>query len=154
MCTISVHFQENLPAENESYKTRHFAVDLKEEIPNNSNIPEAIAQLFRVAKTSVQAQIQQFLGEQAFSQGKAVPALPQYQQPPQQQFQQQQRQAPQQSGSSASDKQIRFIKQLARNKGFSPDAIQNLPFQYFQKEYRDLSSREASTIIDNLNNKR
>jgi len=151
MCVVSVHFQENLPAENESFKTRHFAVDLKEEIPNNSNIPEAIAQLFRVAKASVQAQIQQFLGEQAFSQGQAVPAIPQFQQP---KPQYQQPQPSQRTGSTASDKQIRFIKQLARNKGFSPEAIQNLPFQYFQKEYGELSSREASTIIDNLNNKR
>jgi len=151
MCVISVHFQENLPAENESYKTRHFAVDLKEEVPNNSNIPEAIAQLFRVAKASVQAQIQQFLGEQAFSQAQPVPAIPQYQQPQQQYPQPQQRS---QGGSLASEKQIRFIKQLARNKGFTQDVIQNLSYQYFQKGYNELTSREASTIIDNLNNKR
>lgn len=141
MCQIAVHYQENLPSESESYKTQHFAVDIREEVASNGNISQTISQMFRIAKANVQAQIMQAKGDSQFSPKQSPP-----------------QQLPQNSssanGKSATDKQIKYIKTLARKKGYSNDAINKLPYDYFGKSYYQLTSREASTIIENLNAKR
>ncbi len=150
MCVVAVHFQENLPSESEQFKTRHFAVDLKENIPDNSNLNEAISRLFVVAQSNVQFQIQQAQIQQPITDGAYTPQQRVGQQPlPHQQSNQNNGS----NGKSASEKQIKYIKTLAGKKGYSPQAINTLPHDYFQKEYYQLSSREASTIIENLSAK-
>lgn len=140
MCVAVVTYMENSPHHEEAYKTSRYAVELKENVPQGANVNEAISRLFMVAKNNVQAQIQQAKGDAAFSHQPA---------PSQQQTQ------PSQNGTKpASEKQVKYIKTLARKKGYGNDAINSLPYDYFQKSYYQLTSREASTIIEKLNQKR
>jgi hypothetical protein len=166
MCQVTVKYSENLPStEPNSYKTRHFAVELTEKVDDNDKAVEVTAQLFRVAKAQVKSQIQSETADLAMSAPKSytpyeppkpLQQVPFQQQPPRnptpQQF------SPQDNRNDfrpASPKQINFILMLAKKQGLKDYEIKNLPQNYFNATgFDQISSQQASELIESLNGKK
>ena len=166
MCQVTVKYSENLPStEPNSYKTRHFAVELTEKVDDNDNAVEVTAQLFRVAKAQVKTQIMSETADLAMNQSQQSNYKP-YPSPTQQVPFQPQRSpnppSPQLQSSDnrngfrpASPKQINFILMLAKKQGLKDYEIKNLPQNYFNASgFDQISSQQASELIESLNAKK
>ena len=164
MCQVTVKYSENLPStEPNSFKTRHFAVELTEKVDDNDNAVEVTAQLFRVAKAQVKSQIQSETADLAMNQPTQSQYKP-YQAPTQQvPFQPPQQQSFPSPSSGynpntpkpASDKQLNLLNMLAKKSGMSSQELMAMPQQFFGKpSLQSLTSQEASRIIDSLNQRK
>ena len=164
--TVTARYAENLPSPDTSYKTRRFEAELSTTVETEAEIPQATERLFIVAKAQVQSQIARSSADLALHQSAPTQPPPQQQsyrpQPQNQQPQQSQpfnRRPPQQPQQNrfraASSKQVNYIQRIAKEQGYTPDQVRMIPSDFFNvQSFNDLSSDEASSIIDSLNDQR
>ncbi|MBF0433559.1 MAG: hypothetical protein HQK83_19935 [Fibrobacteria bacterium] len=136
---ITINYSENLPGEQ--YKTKRWAAELSQQIPDNADVNSATRTLFEVAKSAVRAEVERAKGDQAFTGISNNPhSTPGN-------FSQTNN-----GTKPASEKQIRFLFRLAKNAGLSNEQVSALPQQYFGKAVlQQLSSHEASQLITQFN---
>ena len=159
--SVTARYAENLPGEN--YKTRRYEAELSTTVESDADVPATTERLFLIAKAQVQSQIARSSADLALQpsnqpqqQFRQQPNPPQR---PQQSFPPPHRQQPYQNRNSsprqASSKQIDYIHRLAKEQGFTPDLIRMIPRDYCNVgSFADLSSDEASSIIEGLNSQR
>ena len=166
--SVTARYAENLPGDN--YKTRRYEAELSTTVETDAEVPAATERLFLIAKAQVQSQIARSSADLALHQNQSVPVQqprpqpqPQYHQPVQQfqpqppQRQQQQTFPPRNNSAprQASSKQIAYIQRLAKEQGYTPDQIRMLPRDYYNvQSFNELSSDEASSVIESLNSQR
>jgi len=149
MPEITVHYTENLPSTDDSYKTRRFTVELKQSVPENGDITGITQRLFMVAKANVQSQVERAKSDLAIAEQNGSNG-----------FQQPAPAAPVASngngnGRKATQKQIKYLFQLGQKAGLSREQVNALPQQYFSKQdFQSLTSSEASNLINTLSAKK
>jgi hypothetical protein len=153
MPEVTVNYTENLPSTDETYKTRRFSIEIRQQIPENIDISPIADRLFFVAKANVQAQVSKAAADIALHDMPNGQPVPQPQQsvpsrpatPP----------APSNVPKPVSTKQINFLFRLGKEAGLSDEQVRALPMQYYQKAMlHDLTSQEASALIDTLGEKK
>lgn len=146
MPQITVHYTENLPSSDDTYKTRRFTVELTQEVADNSDINSITERMFAVAKSNVQAQVERAKGDMALREmngmkgNKNAPAAPQS--------------PPSSSQKPASSKQIKYLLELAKKAGMDEASIRSLPSEFQKSSFEALSSSEASKLIDSFSKKK
>ena len=151
MPEVKVNYCENLPATDNSYKTRRFTVELTQDVADTADINGITERLFVVAKANVQAQVERARGDMALREMNGMngknhaPVAPQPSQP-----------AGNSNGTPrlASQKQVKFLLELARKVGLSHDEIRALPAEFKKTTLVSLTSQEASQLIDRFNTKK
>jgi hypothetical protein len=63
MPQVTVNYTENLPSSDNSYKTRRFAMELTQEVPDGVDVTKATQSLFLFAKANVRSQVEQAKAE-------------------------------------------------------------------------------------------
>lgn len=149
---------------SENYNSQQYSVSLEMECQINGStreIEDASKRLFSLCRKIVNAQkgisVDNLLlqDDSQFPQ-PTVPVIPLNQTPATSPA------APQVSGKPANanqpkpatQKQLRFLHQLGRKSGLSIEQVNGLPSQYFQKSIEQITSQEASTLIDILNQRK
>lgn len=136
MVRITASYKENLPTD--SYKTRHWELELSREISESEDPVRATAQLFEIACASVRGQIEnaKAVGGFASQVNGRLPSVPTNSYPCNSRIQ------------LATPKQVKYLSELAKGRGLSDEQIKNLASQYYNKSVLgELSSTEASELI-------
>ena len=143
---------------SENYNSKQFSINLELDANINGStqeIEDASARLFELCRKIVEQQ----KGVSVDNLLSPVPSQPPPQQlPPSQNYspqppQQNQPQQPANNNGSvklASDKQIKFIFSLAKKNKLPDYEVRNLPMQYNIQNFNELSSKQASEIIESL----
>ena len=156
MLQITIHYTENLPSDD-SFKTRRFTVELTQDVPDTADINSITERLFVVAKANVEAQVARARGDLALRdmtksngnhQPVATPAATPGLSP-------QSKENGNGNGGSprlASAKQIKYLLELAKKASWSHDEIIALPAEFNMRRFEELTSHEASALIERFSN--
>ena len=136
MLKAIVSYSKKIPVPGSEYSSQGYSLSLESEIPESdpAAIQARLHQTFDMVKTSV---------EQELANGNA----PKVGTPPAQVQQPQQR-----TGEKASNKQIKFLTDLATQRGLSlSDLNADVQRRFSVAGIYDLSRRDASALLDELN---
>jgi hypothetical protein len=153
MLEVSAHFSENLPSDDHSYKTRRFSCELKQQVPDGADLTAVTQRLFLIVKANVRAQVEQTRAdlEMPGVNGTGTMPIPAPEPPTNGIGNAQPMLERQPEPTHASDKQLRYILNLAKKAGLNDGQVRQLPMLRFHKaSYDQVSASEASQLIDSL----
>jgi hypothetical protein len=144
MLKAIVSYSKKVPVPDSDYSSQGFSLSLETEVPetDSAGIQARLHQTFELVKASV---------EQELAQAKGAT------QPVQQQDNRPNQQPRQNNGASekASNKQIKFITDLANQRGIALSEINaDVRRKFGVDGLYDLSRKQASEVLDELNGKR
>jgi hypothetical protein len=138
MLKAIVNYSKKVPVPDSEYSSQGYSLSLEAEIPESdpAAIQARLHDTFELVKSSV---------ERELATAGAKPAKPTQPQPPVQP------QAPRQDDERASNRQVKFITDLASRNGVGlPDLNAEIRDTYGVNGLYDLSRKQASALLDRL----